>query len=51
MSYQEQYVVIGVDFWVDTIARHRVSAKTLSSFTLTSSVRSCATDSYLTIGH
>lgn len=51
MSYKKQYVVIGVAFWVDSIARHTVSSKTLSSFTVTSSVRSCSTDTYLTIGH
>ena len=51
MSYEKQYVVIGVAFWLDSVARHRISAKTLSSFTVTSSVRSCSTDTYLTIGN
>ena len=51
MSYQKQYVVIGVAFWVDSVARHTVSSKTLSSFTVASSVKSCSTDNYLTIGN
>lgn len=51
MSYKQQYVIIGVAFWVDSVARHRVSSKTLSSFTTASSVKSCSTDTYLTIGY
>lgn len=50
LSYTKEYAVIGVTFWLDSIAYHGISEKTLSTFTTTSTVRSCATDAWLTIG-
>ena len=50
IAYSKDYSIFGVTFWIDTIGRHAIKSKTLTSFSAESSVRSCGTDSWLTIG-
>lgn len=51
ISYQQDYALFGVGFYISGLGRQKITSKKLSGFYTQSEVKDCGTQSWLAIGN